>query len=158
MTTPTQGIKRIVVGLDGSDHAAAALDWAINAARPIGAEIVAVSALHVPAYPFDEYAIAYPLEFDPEWRAAIKKAFEEEWCKPLRESGLRYRMEMQEGRPALSSPKWPMQSTPTWSSWAGGAAVVWPSYCWAASATNCLTTASGRCSWSRAGRFLREKS
>jgi nucleotide-binding universal stress UspA family protein len=100
MTTPTQGIKRIVVGLDGSDHAAAALDWAINAARPIGAEIVAVSALHVPAYPFDEYAIAYPLEFDPEWRAAMKKAFEEEWCKPLRESGLRYRMEMQEGRPA----------------------------------------------------------
>lgn len=100
MATPTQGIKRIVVGLDGSDHAAAALDWAINVARPIGAEIVAVSALHMPVYPFDPYAIAYPLEYDPEWRAAMRKAFEEEWCKPLRESGLPYRMEMQDGRAA----------------------------------------------------------
>jgi nucleotide-binding universal stress UspA family protein len=59
-----------------------------------------VSALHVPVYAFDPYAIALPLEYDPEWRAAMKKAFEEEWCKPLRESGLRYRMEMQDGRPA----------------------------------------------------------
>jgi len=100
MATSSQGIKRIVVGLDGSDQAAAALDWAINLAKPIGAEIVAVSALHVPVYAFDPYAIALPLEYDPEWRAAMKKAFEEEWCRPLRESGLRYRMEMQDGRPA----------------------------------------------------------
>jgi nucleotide-binding universal stress UspA family protein len=89
MATPRQGIKRIVVGLDGSDHAAAALDWAISVAWPLNAEIVAVSALHVPVYAFDPYAIAYPLEYDLEWRAAMKKAFEEEWCKPLRESGRR---------------------------------------------------------------------
>ena len=100
MTIEGQGIKRIVVGLDGSDHAAAALDSAISLAKTIGAEIVAVSALHVPVYPFDPYAIAYTLEYDAEWRAAMKKAFEEEWCKPLRESGLHYRMEMQDGRPA----------------------------------------------------------
>ncbi len=100
MAIPSQGLKRIVVGLDGSDHAAAALDWAISVAKPIGAEIVAVSALHVPVYAFDPYAIALPLEYDPEWRAAMKQAFEEEWCKPLRESGLRYRMEMKDGRPA----------------------------------------------------------
>jgi nucleotide-binding universal stress UspA family protein len=100
MATAGQGIKRIVVGLDGSDHAAAALDWAISLAKPIGAEIVAVSALHVPVYAFDPYAIAIPLEYDPEWRAAMKKAFEEEWCQPLCESGLRYRMEMHDGRPA----------------------------------------------------------
>jgi nucleotide-binding universal stress UspA family protein len=61
---------------------------------------VAVYALHVPVYPYDPYAIALPLKYDPEWRAAMKKAFEEEWCKPLRKSGLRYRMKMQDGKPA----------------------------------------------------------
>jgi nucleotide-binding universal stress UspA family protein len=100
MATPSQGIKRIVVGVDGSDHAAAALDWAISLAKPVGAEIVAVSALHVAVQPFDPYAVALPLEYDPEWRAGMKRAFEEEWCRPLRESGLRYRMQVQDGRPA----------------------------------------------------------
>lgn len=100
MATADSGIKRIVVGLDGSDHAAAALDYAINVARPISAEIVAVYALHVPVSAFDPYGIAPPLLYDPEWRAEMKRAFEEKWCKPLRESGLRHRMEMQDGRPA----------------------------------------------------------
>ncbi len=100
MAPSRHGVRRIVVGLDGSDQAAGALDWAIDAAMPLGAEIVAVYALHVPISPFDPYAVALPLQYDPQWQAAMKRAFEEEWCRPLRESGLRYRMEMREGKPA----------------------------------------------------------
>ncbi len=38
-------VKRIVVGLDGSEGAARALEWAMRLAREEGAEIVAVYAL-----------------------------------------------------------------------------------------------------------------
>ena len=38
-------IKRVVVGVDGSDNSAAALEWAIQFAHLTGAEIVAVFAI-----------------------------------------------------------------------------------------------------------------
>ena len=93
-------IKRIVIGLDGSKQSFAALRWAIAMARGMVAEIVAV---HVRDNPMDYsmgMAPVLPLQYDPEWRAAMEVAFEQEWCRPLAESGLAYRTVIADGRPA----------------------------------------------------------
>lgn len=91
--------SKIVVGLDGSEHAAWALLWAIDLAKIVRAEIAAVSALDAPVY-VSEYG-APPLQFDPTWRADMQRAFEEEWCDPLRQAEIPYRTVMEDGRAAV---------------------------------------------------------
>ncbi len=90
---------RIVVGTDGSGHAQAALDRAVQLARSLDAEIVAVFAVPVPTYVGYGYEIVPP-ELDPEWRAEVQREFEQVWCQALRDSGLCYRTIMEDGRPA----------------------------------------------------------
>jgi nucleotide-binding universal stress UspA family protein len=96
------GIKRIVVGLDGSEAAQAAVTWTIDLASVVGADVVAVHAIE-PA-PAVEYAFAYnvvtPLNLDEAWRLEIKREFEDEWCRKLEESGLAYRTILADGRAA----------------------------------------------------------
>jgi nucleotide-binding universal stress UspA family protein len=92
------GIKRIVVGVDGSDHAEAALKWAIRMARGMGSQVTAVYAVYVPMYFPEPYGV--PVQFDEQWREEIKADFENKWCRPLKASGLRYHTVMRDGRPA----------------------------------------------------------
>ena len=94
------GIKRIVVGVDGSEHAGSALDWAVLVAKAMDSEVIAVYALDIPVWAADPFTTAQPPQFDPEWRTEIRQAFEERWCKPLRDAGVRYRSVMEDGRPA----------------------------------------------------------
>ena len=98
MATEKSGIKRIVVGVDGSDQAAAALKWAIRMAKGMGSQITAVYGIHIPTYFPEPYAI--PVQFDESWRAEMKTEFEGKWCKPLSVSAIRYRTVMEDGRPA----------------------------------------------------------
>ena len=101
MATKRPGISQIVVGVDGSEHAEAALDWAVRMAKGMRSEVVAVFAISPPIY-FDTgfvTAIAPP-QFDPEWRAEMKEEFEGTWCKPLRDAGVQYRTVIEDGRPA----------------------------------------------------------
>jgi nucleotide-binding universal stress UspA family protein len=100
MESARLNLKRIVVGLDGSAQSAAALEWAIVFARTFSAEVVAVHAIPFSAYAVDFYGMAPPIQYDPEWAADMKRRFEQEWCKPLRESGLPYRTVLKDGRPA----------------------------------------------------------
>lgn len=100
MATP-RGIKRIVVGVDGSEHAAAALEWAARMAKGMGSEVIAVFAINPPVYFDTGYSQpVIPVQFDETWRAEMKKEFEERWCKRLRASGVKYRTLMKDGRPA----------------------------------------------------------
>ena len=101
MTSNGAGIRQIVVGVDGSKHGAAALAWAIAMAKGMGSEVTAVFAISPPVY-FDAGfgAPVAPPQFDPEWRTQITSDFEQEWCKPLRESGLKYETRIEDGRPA----------------------------------------------------------
>jgi nucleotide-binding universal stress UspA family protein len=91
--------KRIVVGVDGSDQATAALNWAIRFARPLDAEIVAVFAVPPPTYIGFGYDTVPP-SLDPEWRVQMLSELEQKWCRALRESGLPHRLVMEDGRPA----------------------------------------------------------
>ncbi|MGH7764502.1 MAG: universal stress protein [Candidatus Dormibacteraceae bacterium] len=92
------GIKRVVVGVDGSPHSQAALKWAIRMAKGMGSQITAVYGIYVPMYFPEPYGT--PVQFDEEWRKDIRADFENKWCKPLKASGLRYRTVMRDGRPA----------------------------------------------------------
>ncbi len=92
------GIKRIVVGVDGSKNGAAALGWAIRMAKGMGSQITAVYAIDIPVYFPEPYGV--PVQFDEEWRKAMRAEFEDKWCRPLKASGVRYRTVIADGRPA----------------------------------------------------------
>jgi nucleotide-binding universal stress UspA family protein len=101
MATKVSGIGRIVVGVDGSEHSAAALGWAVRMAKGMGSEVIAVFAISPPVYFEGAYfAPVAPPQFDPEWREGMKKEFELQWIKPLKDAGVRYRTIMEDGRPA----------------------------------------------------------
>lgn len=93
-------IQRIVVGVDGSEPSAAALAWAIEMARGMRSEIVAVFGLEIPADLSLGFAPIAAALYDPEWRATLKRELEEVWTASLKESGVPYRVEMWDGRPA----------------------------------------------------------
>ncbi len=90
-------IEKIVVGLDGSEHSAAALSWAVGMARGMGSEVIALYAVDIPVYYPAPYGV--PPQYDPEWRQAMAGEFEK-WCEPLKKAGVRYRALMLDGRPA----------------------------------------------------------
>jgi nucleotide-binding universal stress UspA family protein len=101
MARPAIGIKKIVVGVDGSEHAQAAVEWAVRMAKGMGSEVIAVFAISPPVYVDIGYmAPIAPIQYDPAWREAIKKDFEHDWTKSLRAAGVRYRTVLEDGRPA----------------------------------------------------------
>ncbi len=96
-------IKRMVVGIDGSDEAAHALDWAIRLAKEVGSEVVAVFAIAPSVYAAEMAGYAPAMlapELDDKWRSEIKEEFEKQWAAPLASSGLKYRTVLEDGRPA----------------------------------------------------------
>lgn len=96
-----RGLARIVVGVDGSEHALAAIEWAIRMAKGMGSEVIAVYALNTPVFFDTGYSSPLvPVQYDPEWRDEMKREFEQDWCKPLKDSGVKYRAVMENGRPA----------------------------------------------------------
>jgi nucleotide-binding universal stress UspA family protein len=101
VATPQRGIKRIVVGVDGSGHANAALQWAVRMAKGMGSEVIAVFAIAPPAY-FDTgfAAPTVPVQYDEKWRKEIKDEFENVWCKPLSDANVAYRTVIGDGRAA----------------------------------------------------------
>jgi nucleotide-binding universal stress UspA family protein len=98
MPSTRSGIKRIVVGVDGSDAGKHALEWAARLAKAMRSEVVAVYAIDVPLAVPDPYAI--PFYLDEKWRAGITADFENKWCRPLKTAGVRYRTVLEDGRPA----------------------------------------------------------
>jgi nucleotide-binding universal stress UspA family protein len=88
-------VKRIVVGLDGSEGAARALEWAMGLARDEGAEIIAVYALG-PVEDFargagNAVAAGLGMTQDGPWRDRLRQELEQDWCAPLRIAGLPFR-------------------------------------------------------------------
>jgi nucleotide-binding universal stress UspA family protein len=81
--------QKIVVGVDGSENANRALLWAIDRARETDAEIVAVYAIDLPPYLLTGFRPPMTA-FDEEWRTGLKNQFEDDWLRPLKESGVPY--------------------------------------------------------------------
>ena len=89
---------RIVIGLDGSAGSTHALQWAIDMAKRLDAEVVAVHVESLPIYIPAPMGIVPPAE-TPDQRADLQEAFVTEWCLPLRKSGVRFLAILEEGPP-----------------------------------------------------------
>lgn len=93
--------ERIVLGLDGSTGAEAARDWCVVHAAPMGAEVVAVSAVEVPAaieLPQATYgAGAWVTEMHE-----VRVHDVEAWVRPLRDAGIPCRTVVLEGAAAAT--------------------------------------------------------
>ena len=98
MAAGKSGIRRIAIGVDGSESSAAAITWAIRLAKGMGSQVTAIYAVDIPVYLLEPYDI--PIQFDDDWRAAMKSDFENKWCKPLKVAGVKYRTAMEDGRAA----------------------------------------------------------
>jgi nucleotide-binding universal stress UspA family protein len=95
--------RRFVVGLDGSEDAARALEFAIRLARATRAEIVAVHALEAAAHLthaglYGRRAVEPGLE---PGRVEQAREFVELWCRPLADSGVEHQTIAEPGAPAL---------------------------------------------------------
>jgi nucleotide-binding universal stress UspA family protein len=98
-------IERILVGLDGSPGSSAALDWAIDLARAVDAEVIAVHVFQLP-YPMLVPAAGGTSmgvggevgSLEQSLRETVKETFRNEWCAPLEKAGVRYREVFGEGR------------------------------------------------------------
>jgi nucleotide-binding universal stress UspA family protein len=91
-------IERILIGVDGSDDSRRALEWAVELAGRLGAEVVAVHALGL-LEQLDPGGEPVPTASH---RDEIVRVFEQEWCAPL-DAGdvVRSRRLVEDGPPAM---------------------------------------------------------
>jgi nucleotide-binding universal stress UspA family protein len=102
--------ERIVVGVDGSEGAAAAVRWCAGAARGLDADVTAVAVIEpkVPMVPPpDAYANAMQ-QAEAEEHEKARATLETDWCRPLRDAGVRY-----EARSVLGDPARTLMQTAT---------------------------------------------
>jgi nucleotide-binding universal stress UspA family protein len=88
--------KTILVGLDGSSGSARALDWAIQVAKSLKADIVAVYVLEILSPTAVGYGLA-PIGLPDGWLDDLRRQFENEWSAPLKQAGIRYRTVFETG-------------------------------------------------------------
>src|SRR4029079_13304028 len=74
---------KIVVGVDGSEGSARALGWCAAHDNRLGAEVIAVHALELPAFAASLDPLAPPPVWRPDDRARIEVVLSNEWCKQL---------------------------------------------------------------------------
>lgn len=89
-------LERIVVGVDGSDNACRAVEFASGLATITGAQVVAVHALGLLFHGADgEVAPAQPM------REAIEQKLVHEWCAPLQAAGAVHECRVVDGPPVM---------------------------------------------------------
>lgn len=86
-------ISCVVVGVDGSANAAAAMAHAAVLASASGARIVAVHAVGL-LVELSPGAVMVPSE---QVRDELRRRFETEWCRPLADAGVPYEAELEAG-------------------------------------------------------------
>ena len=114
VTTGSMLPKKILVGLDGSTGSARALAWAIEVAKALQAEIVAVHVAELLTPSALGLGLA-PIDLPVDWVDDLRSRFENEWTAPLKQSGVRYRTVFETGAPAPTlmgyRSRWPRMST-----------------------------------------------
>ena len=92
----TGGQGPLVVGVDGSPFAAAALDWAAALAGRLGTEVVAVHALGLLAH------AGYGNEPAEAHRRDVADALSRRWTEPARRAGIEPRCQLADGNPVTA--------------------------------------------------------
>ena len=91
--------RKILVGLDGSTGSARALAWAIDLAKALGSEILAVHVAELLTPSALGLGLA-PIDLPDDWVEDLRSRFENEWSAPLKQAGVRYRSIFETGAPA----------------------------------------------------------
>jgi nucleotide-binding universal stress UspA family protein len=87
-------MKRILVGVDGSDASAAALGWAGRVAKLVGAEILVATAFE------PDQAEVSPERYE-DLRTEAERRLDDEWSAPVRGSGILHRSLLLAGSPEV---------------------------------------------------------
>jgi nucleotide-binding universal stress UspA family protein len=91
----------IVVGIDGSDGARRALDFAVEEALMRDSDLRIVSAWHIPTQLFSSGAVAGQLDMEA-FEASMRAAAESQVAAAVAgREGLRYELAMREGQPSV---------------------------------------------------------
>lgn len=89
-------VNRIVVGLDGSDDADRALEWAATLARDLNADVMAVHAVPILVYP----AEVFPVPDETSMIEELEGLLHDQWCALLRKFEIPFRSFVERGNPA----------------------------------------------------------
>lgn len=98
---PTVTSRRIVLGLDGSEGATRALDWCVEHAPLLDAEVVAVYVIDVALFVPPPSALTPPFTLDDHARDELRAALED-WVAPLRARDIPCRTVLTDGSPAAA--------------------------------------------------------
>jgi len=93
---------KIVVGVDGSACSTRAVEWCAEYAPALKADVVVVHSVDIPVSVSSEFGIGpigmpFPPELD---RDELRRVIEREWCAPLTDAKLAFRVELTDGSPA----------------------------------------------------------
>lgn len=87
--------KAIVIGVDGSDGAARALEWCREHAPKLGVEVVAVHAFSLAAFALPYYDVPTMVDFAGDMREELARLLDTEWTAAL--ADVPHRCELIEG-------------------------------------------------------------
>lgn len=87
---------RMLVGMDGSPAAVAAMCWAARHAHVLGADVLVVVALD----PNVEFVRDLPPIGFSNWRTLLRTELRTKWVEPLRTAGVSFETRLIEGSPA----------------------------------------------------------
>lgn len=90
------GLRRMVVGVDGSDASLRATEWAAAVAAQMGAEVVVVHALGLLAH------LGTTVEPAQSHQKEIRALLEGEWSRPLIDLAVEHRCELMNGNPVTA--------------------------------------------------------
>ncbi|HEY5170759.1 MAG TPA: universal stress protein [Acidimicrobiia bacterium] len=91
--------SKIIVGVDGSEHSIRAVQWCAAHAAELDAEVVAVHVIDTPVYLSDIELPAPPLSSAR--RGKMHELVTRDWCKPLADAGVPYRVVLGDGSPSV---------------------------------------------------------
>lgn len=101
----SEPIRRIVVGVDGSEGATRAARWAARLALVTGAEVVVANAMGAPVFAASLSLVGGAIVNDDwqtawkEWIEFVERTLDESWSLPLAEAGVAFRTQAVEGGP-----------------------------------------------------------
>ena len=90
---------KIVVGVDGSDHALRAVEWCAAHAQAFDAEVVVVHAIEVPTYIGFGPPSIWLMSPTAEQREERRDLVARDWCKLLANAGVAFRVVLVDGEP-----------------------------------------------------------
>jgi nucleotide-binding universal stress UspA family protein len=92
--------SKIIVGVDGSEHSIRAVQWCAAHAAELDAEVIAVHVIDTLVYLRNSELPIPPLL--PQQREELHDLVTRDWCKPLADAGVSYRVTVMDGRPSVA--------------------------------------------------------